>query len=254
MVDYALGNKGLVGFLVRDIVESIMNTYLKWGGIAFLIVLIGGITWFFAGGNNIPASRSFTIDSALLPKEWQYKGLYTAEDQIAKTENNIKSLQTREVGSTEEKYDIAVSIAQEYMRIGKGKEAYDYLLIAQKIDPINSITYQTMGVLFEALADRDAALLAFKKGIETQPHIIQNHLILIEFYKRNGKEASVIEDAFTEALTSTDRNINILKEYGQWLEGEKRFAESLAVWEEALSRDSNAAIERKVSQLRALTK
>jgi len=230
-----------------------MNTYLKWSGVAFLVALIVGITWFIIG-SNISPSNTFVIDSALLPKEWQYKGLYTTPEQITKTEDNIKSLQTREVGSTEEKYDIAVSVAQEYMRIGKGKEAYDYLLVAQKIDPVNSITYQTMGVLFEALADRDVAELAFKKGIETQPHIVQNHLVLIEYYKRIGKEASVIEDAFTEALMSTDRNINILKEYGQWLESEKRFTDSLAVWEEALSRDSNPAIERKVSQLRALTK
>ena len=229
-----------------------MNTYLKWGSIAVLVAVIAGDALFFLG--NKSTVTFFAIESNLLPREWQYKGFYTTPEQIAKAQANIKTFQGRVGGSTEEKYDIAVSIAQEYMHIGQGKEAYEYLLRAEKIDPINSITYQTMGTLFESTSALDAAEQAFKKGIETQPHIAQNHLVLIEFYKRHNKEALTIDDTFVKALNSTDRNINLLKEYGQWLEGENRYSDSLSAWEEVFARDPNTAVERKVSQLKKLAK
>src|SRR3989344_4684846 len=171
-----------------------MNTYLKWGSIAVLVAVIAGDALFFLG--NKSTVTFFAIESNLLPREWQYKGFYTTPEQIAKAQANIKTFQGRVGGSTEEKYDIAVSIAQEYMHIGQGKEAYEYLLRAEKIDPINSITYQTIGTL-------------------------------IESYKRNIEDALTIDYSFVKAVKSTGRNINLLNECGQFLEGENGSGDTL---------------------------
>lgn len=224
-----------------------MNTYMKWGGIAVVVALIIGGAWFFVGKTSV---NSFAIDKTLLPSKWQYKSLYTAPDQIAKIESNIKGFRERTGATTEEKYDLAVTIAQEYMRIGQGKEAYNYLLQAEKIDPVNSITYQTMGMLFESLSAYDASELAFKKGIEAQPHIPQNHFALINFYKKQGSNAVLIDETFASALEATGRNINILMEYGQWLEGEKRLNDALLVWKEVLARNPSPAVDVKVTELK----
>lgn len=228
-----------------------MNTYKKWGGIVLLVVIVIVAIWFFVGAKF---TKSFTVDSAFLPKEWQYSSLYTSPDQIAKIENNIKGFQERTGATAEEKYDLALTIAQEYMRIGKGKEAYEYLLKAEKIDPVNSVTYQTMGGLFEALKAYDAAEQALKKGIEAQPHIPQNHFALISFYKKQGKEATLIDETFTKSFETTGRNINLLKEYAQWLEDEKRYRDALDAWEEVFKRTPNSEVERKISQLKLKAK
>lgn len=229
-----------------------MNKYFKWGGVVVLTALIIGGAWFFVGEKPV---NSFSIDQTLLPSEWQYKGLYTTPDQIAKIENNIKGFQGRTGATTEEKYDLAITIAQEYMRIGKGQEAYDHLVDAAKIDPVNSITYQTMGGLFESLNALPAAETALKKGIEVQPHIPQNHLALINFYKKQAREAIQIDDAFNTALDETKQNGNVLMEYGQWLEEEKRFADALSAWEKVSNMNPGIiAVKEKVAELKTKVK
>lgn len=212
--------------------------------IAFIIVL---------GFLMFRSTTTFKIEKALLPTVWEYKGLYTTPEQVTKILDDIDGFKKRVGATTEEKYDLALTVAQAYMRIGEGKGAYEHLLRAAKIDPVNSVTYQSMGVLFESLKAYNAAEESFKKAIKTQPHIVQNHLSLINFYQRQNFDKETIDQAFTESLKTTNKNINILKEYAQWLEGEKRWTDALLAWQEVLDQNFEPAVEKKVMQLKAKT-
>lgn len=226
-----------------------MNMHLKRFIFAIMLALAVSVAFFLVRGDD-----TFKIEKALLPTVWEYSGTVTENSQIAKIRENIEGFKNRSGANAEEKYGLALTIAQEYMKIGAGKEAYDYLLRASRIDPVNSVTYQSMGNLFTSLLAEEAALLSFKKAIDSQSQIVQNYFALIDFYKKQNSGSEVIDTAFNDSLTATNRNLNILKEYAVWLEGEKKLSDALVVWQEVLERDPNPAVQQKVSQLKAKTR
>lgn len=223
-----------------------MNMRIKRFIFAIMLAMAVSLVFFLVRGDD-----TFKIEKALLPTAWEYRGVITEQSQAAKIRENIEGFKSRSGVNAEEKYGLALTVAQEYMKIGAGKEAYDYLLRASRIDPVNSVTYQSMGNLFTSLSAEEAALLSFKKAIDSQPQIVQNYFALIDFYKKQNSGSEVIDTAFNDSLTATNRNLNILKEYAGWLEGEKKLSDALVVWQEVLERDPNPAVQQKVSQLKA---
>lgn len=227
----------------------ILNKYAKIIGIAGAVILAGCLIWFFYG---TPTQKSsFSLDVKSLPAVWEYKGLYATPELVAQTDKNIANLKEKLKESGADKYDLYVSLAQQYMLIGRGEESYEYLLRAGDEDPGNSITFQTMGTLMESLGAQSAAEEAFKQAIVVQPQIVQNHLALIGFYIRQNAEPAEIDTAFTYALEKSGKAVNVLKEYAQWLEGEKDMDKAVATWEEVLIREpNNSAIKDKIAELK----
>lgn len=214
-------------------------------GIALLV-----LGWFIFGGRVRPAD-TFAIDATLLPNAWEFNGLYATPELALQVEKNIANLKEKLNESGADKYDLYVSLAQQYMLIGQGEDAYKYLVRAGDEDPGNSLAFQTMGVLLESLGAQDAAEVALKQAVVVQPQIVQNHLALIGFYVRQNAEFSTIDAAFNYALEKSGKAVNVLKEYAQWLEAEKDINKAVAIWEEVLVREpDNSAVKDKIAELK----
>lgn len=227
-----------------------IQKYKKIIGIIVGIVFLGAIAWGFALGPS-PSNNVYTLDKALLPQTWEFVGLYNTPELIATTQKNIEDLKGRVNESGVNVYDIYLSIAQQYALVGKGKEAYDYLLKAAKQDPGNSLTFQTMGNLMESLKAYPAAEEAYKQATIVQPQILQNHLAFIGFLIGQKADAVKIESAFAFALEKSGRATNVLKEYAQWLEGQKNTAKALTIWQEVLKQvPEDRAVKDKINQLK----
>lgn len=227
-----------------------IQKYKKIIGIIGGIILLGALVWGFALGPS-PSSNSFALSKDSLPSSWEFTGLYNTPELIATVQKNIDTLKGKINEEGADMYDIYLSVAQQYALVGKGKEAYDYLLKAAKQDPGNSLTFQTMGNLMESLKAYTAAEEAYKQATIVQPQILQNHLALIGYYIGQEAPAVKIEAAFALALEKSGRATNVLKEYAQWLEGQKDTAKAITIWEEVLKQiPGDRAVKDKINQLK----
>lgn len=227
-----------------------IQKYKKIIGIIVGIIFLGALVWGFALGPS-PSSNGFALSKGSLPSSWEFTGLYNTPELTATVQKNIDSLKGKINEEGADMYDIYLSIAQQYALVGKGEEAYDYLLKAAKQDPGNSLTFQTMGNLMESLKAYTAAEEAYKQATIVQPQILQNHLALIGFYLGQKADTVKIEAAFTFALEKSGRATNVLKEYAQWLEGQKNIAKAITIWEEVLKQvPEDRAVKDKINQLK----
>lgn len=227
-----------------------IQKYKKIIGIIVGIIFLGALVWGFALGPS-PSSNSFALSKGSLPSSWEFTGLYNTPELTATVQKNIDSLKGKINEEGADMYDIYLSIAQQYALVGKGEEAYDYLLKAAKQDPGNSLTFQTMGNLMESLKAYTAAEEAYKQATIVQPQFLQNHLAFIGFLIGQKADAVKIEAAFAFALEKSGRATNVLKEYAQWLEGQKDTAKAITIWEEVLKQiPGDRAVKDKINQLK----
>lgn len=185
---------------------------------------------------------------------WNYQGLITDEEGKARTRAAIEQLsaQMKEPGA--DIYDLDLSIAQQYDRIGDGERAYRYLTYATVVNPAKALAFVNMGNLFAKLDSIEPAETALLIAVEKEPQFPYTHLALTSFYVLHMPSATgKIEQAFTYALERTGRNETVLKEYASWLEGQGKVRESITVWKEVLAQNpTNAtAVTAKISKLEA---
>lgn len=218
-------------------------------GIAALIIIIG-IGWFISSGGRV-RERGFAISKTLLPATWEFTGAYATTDLITQGEKNITTLTEKLKKDGADIYDLHLSLAQQYLFMGKGKDSYEHLLRAISENPKESIAFQMMGTLMDSLSAYGAAEEAFRQAIAVQPQIVQNHLALINFLIKQNADSEKIETAFAHVLETSGRTHNVLVEYAQWLENKKDTARAITIWEEVLKSDpGNAAVKEKIAQLR----
>lgn len=227
-----------------------MNKNTKIIGGALAIVLLAVLGWSLLGERS-EKTANFSLNASVLPQVWKYAGVYSAPELATNVQKNIETLNKKLGEDGADTYDLHVSLAQQYMFIGEGKDAYTHLVHAGEINPKNSLSYQTLGWLMESLGAMDAAEDSFNHAISVEPQIVQNHLALIMFYIKQNTSPEKIDAAFIHALEQSGRAHNVLVEYAQWLEGRKDIARAIGIWEEVLkSNPQNIPIKDKITQLK----
>lgn len=227
-----------------------MSKNIKIIGGVLAIVLLVVIGRSLMGGRS-EKTANFSLNASVLPQVWEYAGVYSTPELATNVQKNIETLKKKLGEDGVDTYDIHISLAQQYMFIGEGKDAYTHLVHAGKINPRNSLSFQTLGWLMESLGAMTAAEDSFNHAISVQPQIVQNHLALIGFYIKQNASPEKIDAAFTHALEQSGRAHNVLVEYAQWMEGRKDIARAIVVWEEVLKSDpQNIPIKDKITQLK----
>lgn len=185
---------------------------------------------------------------------WNYQGLIADEAGKAKVLASIEQLgsQMKEAGA--DIYDLDLSIAQQYDRIGDGERAYRYLTYATVVNPAKALAFVNMGNLFAKIGSFEPAETALLIAVEKEPQFSYTHLALTSFYRLHmPTEIEKIEQSFKYALERTGKNETVLKEYAVWLEDAGKTREAITVWKEVLAQSpANAdAVTAKIAKLEA---
>ena len=187
---------------------------------------------------------------------WNYRGVVTDPAGKAAAEKSIVALRVKMQEPGADLYDLNLSVAQMYDRIGDGEKAYQSLIHASAVDPTKSLAFLNMGSLLVKVKAYASAEKAIKIGVEKEPQFPQTHLALIAFYAvYEPTEVKKIENAFSFALERTGRNETVLKEYATWLEGQGRIPQAITTWKEVLAQNpANASsVAEKIKKLESTT-
>ncbi|OHA83546.1 MAG: hypothetical protein A2408_02280 [Candidatus Yonathbacteria bacterium RIFOXYC1_FULL_52_10] len=187
---------------------------------------------------------------------WSYRGVITDPAEKVAAEKSIVALRAKMQEPGADLYDLNLSIAQTYDRIGDGEKAYQALIHASVVDPAKSLAFLNMGSLLIKVKAYASAEKAIKIGVEKEPQFPQTHLALVSFYVvYEPTEVKKIENAFSFALERTGRNETILKEYATWLEGQGKVPQAITAWKEVLGQNpANAfAVTEKIKKLESTT-
>lgn len=110
--------------------------------------------------------------------------------------------------------------------------------------------YLNLGSIYEDMEKYDKAELAYRAGIEKKPVEEQGYLKLTRLIKwKFPQRASELDDIFQQGIAAT-QNINILKEYAQYLEDQGRYRDAWVHWKEiaSMSKDPELA-QQEVKRL-----
>lgn len=186
---------------------------------------------------------------------WSYRGLVTDETEKAQVLAAIERFRAQMKEPGADVYDLDLSIAQQYDRIGDGEHVYRYLTYATVVEPEKALAFVNMGNLFAKIGSLEPAETALLIAVEKEPQFPYTHLALTSFYVLHMPTATgKIEQAFKVALERTGRNETVLKEYASWLEEQEKTSQALAVWKEVLAQNpaNAAAVSAKIAKLEAV--
>ena len=213
------------------------NTVRNISIVVLIIAAIGAGYWFMTSGAHIlPIAAGDTIRS------WDFQGAHKdgganeqkAHDEIARLEAGLKDAETEPTD-----YLLYVSIANQYVLLGEGKSAYDYLGKALEIDSEKTgMAWHNMGALLEQLGAYNTARIAYDRAAEVQPVVETYHIARVQFLMKHFVEDSAaIESALqhAEQTFGTEYPV-ILQLRHEWLVSQGKSAEAAAMLEKLQAR------------------
>ena len=172
-------------------------------GIVAVAFLMGGAWWFLHGAANpLPIAEGDTVAS------WDIQGIYKDGGELEKKANDEIARQKSLLGGDQSgknddptDYILYVGIANQYMLLGDGKSAYEYLGRALQIDPTKTgLAWYDLGVLLEKVGAFNTARIAYARAVEAQPQVEQYHIARIQFLmSKFSEDRAALQAAFEEA-------------------------------------------------------
>ena len=163
------------------------NKYI--GIIVIVLVIVLGFWYIQSVRQEEPLENPFTIVSTDVIESWQFKSSHNDAGELERgviTEISRLEDLLDEEGSND--YILYVGIAGQYILIGDGENAYEYLGKALALDSENTgLAWHNMGRLMETLGAYDSARIAFDRMIEAQP-LPAYYMSKIDFLERHFPE------------------------------------------------------------------
>ena len=219
-----------------------------------VLVLVGAVAFVgykvFLQQPGWPTSSHFSLAEDPTTINWNFPAVTNDADTVERQIERIKN--TSDIDA----YEKAISLGEEYRLLGEGDKAYTYILQAVDLEPNKSLPYLNLGTLLEKVGALDSARSAYERAVTVEPQYENNHANLVQFYMRYyPNDTKLIEATFKNGLEHTGNNETLLKNYAQWLSGEKRYKEAIVIWQQILKdyAPANAeAIRQEISRLQRL--
>lgn len=207
---------------------------------------------FYVEQTGWPTSSHFDLIEDPMAVNWKFdsvtKDITGAEERIDRISKD-KSI---------DEYERNLSLAEEYRLLGEGDLTYKYLLLAIDVLPNKSLTYGNLGDLLEKVGVVDSARGAFERAVTVESQYPVNHSNLIQFYIRHySEDADLIKSTFETGLEKTGDDETLMKEFAQWLSGQKQYDEAIVVWRRLLKDydlQNRQAVEQEVIRLQMLNR
>jgi tetratricopeptide (TPR) repeat protein len=210
---------------------------------------------------SIPKKRP-TVEETTFPLNpsdttivWS-NGIYTGNETLMQNARVSTEKLLLLLGKGEyDDYDIYEGIANNYASIGEGKTAYTYYNRAIRIHPQKGLGYVNLGHLMEQIHAYHTASDAFAKAVSVEPGVLEYHAQRIRFLTEQfPKENTLIFSALDDASKQFGDNSALLSIQAEWLTGQKKYTEAIAVWKtirNLSSSDRQTAIDTEIARLQA---
>lgn len=168
---------------------------------------------------NRPVSHPLPLAKGDSIASWDFKGAYTGNPElVAKAQAEIKRFSDLLATATSSSMILSVAIANEYELLGKGKEQYEYLGRAVRVDSGSGLPWHNLGVLLERLGAFKTARIAYEKATILQPQFAFYQFAYLEFLLQSFKQDTVVvEKAFAAAEANLGKTsyVSFLREKWQ---------------------------------------
>jgi tetratricopeptide (TPR) repeat protein len=202
------------------------------------------------------ASTPFPVNQADTISSWVFVGPYSGnETLINQAHTDINKLSGLLGGGAYDDYDLYNGIANDYTSLGDGQKAYEYYNRAIAIHPTKGLAYANLAYLMSKLRAFETAADAFTKAVAVEPGILEYQVERVRFLTNQfPKDDARILAAFADAAKQFGDTSAVLSVKAQWLTGEKKYVEAVAVWQTVKSlssQASQAAIDAEIARLKA---
>ena len=195
-------------------------------GLAGLVAAAIFIFWYLSRPPKVPLIDY--VDPKLTQEEKQ-----PFLDRLQKYQDELNTLSAD--APKAQKFQLLLSIASEYYPIGEYKKSFDTYILASALFPEEPVPYYSMAYIAEQRGDYASARFNYRKAIEKSPDYGLYWRALIEFERdRYSASPETLDTMFKDALSKTNKDINVVTLYAQFLEGQGKVAEAVEQWQEAL--------------------
>lgn len=230
--------------------------------IAFLILSVAAIVWHFnknAGDNN-QDKIAFETGFVLLDDEkklaWN-EDAKISDEARAQYENKIEQIKADLAIAKDKDQRLAdynnLAIYEKYL--GNYRESLNAYLESLKIESLARVAWQNMADVLLKMKAFKSAEMAYQKAVELNKYIPESYVKLADYYKIAGNNAK-IEETYKTAIETVKQSMEsdtlILKDYAEWLAGEKRYDEAIKIYEQLMAKqpENKEAIERSIEELK----
>lgn len=159
-------------------------------------------------------------------------------------------------------YGIYMAIADQYVYLGKGDLAYEYLQKAIATDPNGTVAYLRLGDLMTGLGGLATANAAYKKAIEIEPASVTSHKVYANFLfnaytgnmpsKTYSGKAELLQD-ITEEVKNLESLAPLYKDDVGLFNGRSALALiPVAIYSQQGKSGSSEALAARATAIRAL--
>ena len=219
-----------------------------------LVALIAGGAWWWNDG-RLSSPLSFVEGESIT--EWNFDGPYrdggALEAQARAEIERFKGLLGNSKDYTD--YTLYIGIAGQHELLGEGRETYEYLLRALRVDAEKTgLAWHNLGVLYARLGAPKTALLAYERAKNAQSHIITYHTQYLSYFTDTFPDDRVaLETAFAASEESLGALPDILRIRAAWLSDTGRIEEAIAEWEKIRTLtipQARSGVDEEIARLR----
>jgi len=243
-------------FMFAKFIQDRFKVFLS---LAAVIIIAAGLVWFNSGGRwpQLGGGAS-TIKENLLPK---VSVNLTSEQQI-KFEEAVKKYQDQIArGDSQGERTMLrpyLYLGINYESLGELELARRAYLKAAEVNQASDIPWSNLGSLYQQMGSLRLGKEALLTAVRLNP---QNSLVwqkLIELYFKMNETEGNIEALYQKAITSTDSNIELVRDYALYLEQLGRHNDAIKQWQIILAKTKEKpqldGIKDKINELQAKSK
>lgn len=154
-----------------------------------------------------PAAHPLPLAAGDRTPSWDFKGAYSGNAELTqKAYDEIARLTELLKTATSSAMILTVGVSNQYEMLGKGKEQYDYLVKAVRLEPGNGLPWHNLGTLMERLSALETARVAYEKATILQPEVKLYHYAYLEFLTSRMKDSTI---AIEKAFQFAEQNIGL---------------------------------------------
>ncbi len=220
----------------------------KYKVIAILVVLALLLIYLLVNTNMNDGGYEVGLVSSEKDTSLTYNPLYT-DKRVDETKAKIADHESKLGTEGNNDYNSHIDIALLYSNLGDGAKVLEHLNVAIKIEPNNPLAYDNAGTMLERVGAYKSAEAAFNKALEVDPDFAYTHMLVIDLHKSYlNSSFEVREQVYKDALTQTNNDLQIMKEYAVFLSDSGKLQESVQLWQQIIDLEPDQTAKELIFQ------